>query len=75
MAIQPNFISRRLLFLYTIDGGPAQMSYVGGISLAERHFDSYEDRLAHAIIQDGITLTEESIPQPCPAHDGNPGRH
>lgn len=52
---------RRFSKRFTIDGGPAQMSYVGGISSAERHFDSYEDRLAHAIIQDGVTLTEEAI--------------
>ena len=37
------------------------MSYVGGISSADRHFANYEDRLAHAVIQDGITLTEEAI--------------
>ena len=52
---------RRFSKRFTIDGGPAQMSYVGGISSAERHFDSYEDRLAHAVIQDGVTLTEEAI--------------
>lgn len=52
---------RRFSKRFTIDGGPAQMSYVGGISSAERHFDSYEDRLAHAIIQDGVILTEEAI--------------
>lgn len=37
------------------------MSYVGGISSAERHFDSYEDRLAHAVIQDNVMLTEEAV--------------
>lgn len=52
---------RRFSKRFTIDGGPAQMSYVGGISSADRHFASYEDRLAHAVIQDGIPLTEEAI--------------
>ena len=51
---------RRFSKRFTIDGGPAQMSYVGGISSAERHFDSYEDRLAHAVIQDNVMLTEEA---------------
>ena len=52
---------RRFSKRFTIDGGPAQMSYVGGISSAERHFDSYEDRLAHAVIQDNVMLTEEAV--------------
>lgn len=52
---------RRFSKRFTIDGSPAQMSYVGGISSSDRHFANYEDRLAHAIIQDGITLTEEAI--------------
>lgn len=52
---------RRFSKRFTIDGSPAQMSYVGGISSADRHFANYEDRLAHAVIQDGITLTEEAI--------------
>lgn len=52
---------RRFSKRFTIDGGPAQMSYVGGISSADRNFASYEDRLAHAVIQDGVTLTEEAI--------------
>lgn len=52
---------RRFSKRFTIDGGPAQMSYVGGISSSDRDFASYEDRLAHAVIQDGVTLTEEAI--------------
>ena len=52
---------RRFSKRFTIDGGPAQMSYVGGISSSDRNFASYEDRLAHAVIQDGVTLTEEAI--------------
>lgn len=52
---------RRFSKRFTIDGGPAQMSYVGGISSADRRFENYEDRLAHAVIQDGVTLTEEAI--------------
>lgn len=52
---------RRFSKRFTIDGGPAQMSYVGGICSADRRFENYEDRLAHAVIQDGITLTEDAI--------------
>ena len=52
---------RRFSKRFTIDGGPAQMSYVGGICSADRHFENYEDRLAHAVIQDGIALTEDTI--------------
>lgn len=52
---------RRFSKRFTIDGSPAQMSYVGGISSSDRHFANYEDRLAHAVIQDGIILTEEAI--------------
>lgn len=52
---------RRFSKRFTIDGGPAQMSYVGGIFSADRRFENYEDRLAHAVIQDGIALTEDAI--------------
>ena len=52
---------RRFSKRFTIDGGPAQMSYVGGICSADRRFENYEDRLAHAVIQDGVTLTEDAI--------------
>lgn len=52
---------RRFSKRFTIDGGPAQISYVGGIASADRQFAGYEDRLAHAVLQDGITLTEEAI--------------
>lgn len=52
---------RRFSKRFTIDGGPAQMSYVGGICSADRHFENYEDRLAHAVIQDGVTMTEDAI--------------
>ena len=52
---------RRFSKRFTIDGSPAQMSYVGGICSADRRFDNYEDRLAHAVIQDGVILTEDAI--------------
>lgn len=52
---------RRFSKRFTIDGGPAQMSYVGGICSADRSFENYEDRLAHAVIQDGTVLTEDAI--------------
>ena len=52
---------RRFSKRFTIDGGPAQMSYVGGICSVDRHFVNYEDRLAHAVLQDGVTLTEDAI--------------
>lgn len=52
---------RRFSKRFTIDGGPAQTSYVGGICSIEKQFESYEDRLAHAVVQDGVALTEESI--------------
>ena len=52
---------RRFSKRFSIDGGPAQMSYVGGICSKGRHFENYEDRLAHAVVQDGVALTEESI--------------
>lgn len=52
---------RRFSKRFTIDGGPAQMSYVGGICSADMSFENYEDRLAHAVIQDGIALTEDAV--------------
>lgn len=52
---------RRFSKRFTIDGGPAQVSYVGGICSADMHFENYEDRLAHAVLQDGVSLTEEAI--------------
>lgn len=52
---------RRFSKRFSIDGGPAQMSYVGGICSIEKQFSCYEDRMAYAVVQDGVTLTEESI--------------
>ena len=52
---------RRFSKRFTIDGGPAQISFVGGICSINRSFENYEDRLAHAVIQDGVALTEDSI--------------
>ena len=52
---------RRFSKRFTIDGGPAQISYVGGICPSDRHFDGYEDRLAHAVIQDSVSLTEDAV--------------
>ena len=52
---------RRFSKRFTIDGGPAQVSYVGGICSVEQCFENYEDRLAHAIIQDGVALTEDAV--------------
>ena len=37
------------------------MSYVGGICSADWSFENYEDCLAHAVIQDGVALTEEAV--------------
>ena len=37
------------------------MSYVGGICSADRRFVNYEDLLAHAVLQDSVSLTEEAI--------------
>lgn len=52
---------RRFSKRFTIDGGPAQMSFVGGICPASMEFESYEDRLAYAVIQDRVSLNEYSI--------------
>lgn len=52
---------RRFSKRFTIDGGPAQVSYVGGICSVEQSFENYEDRLAHAVIQDGVALTEDAV--------------
>lgn len=52
---------RRFSRRFTIDGGPAQMSYVGGICSADRSFENYEDRLAHAVLQDDVALTEDAV--------------
>lgn len=54
---------RRFSRRFTIDGGPAKSSYVGGICSAGRHFDCYEERLAHAVMQDRIPLTEDDVGQ------------
>ena len=52
---------RRFSKRFTIEGGPARMSYVGGICSADWSFENYEDCLAHAVIQDGVALTEEAV--------------
>lgn len=54
---------RRFSRRFTIDGGPARTSYVGGICSADRHFECYEERLAHAVMQDRIPLTEDDVGQ------------
>lgn len=46
---------------FIIEGGPARSSYVGGICSRELHFNTYEDKLAVAVIQDGIPLNESDI--------------
>lgn len=52
---------RRFSKRFTIDGGPAKMSFVGGICPASMHFDCYEDRLAQAVVQDNVPLTEDCV--------------
>ena len=52
---------RRFSREYHIMGGPARISYVGGICPASMKFDSYDDLLAAAAVQDSVPLNEESI--------------
>ena len=52
---------RRFSKRFRIDGGPAQMSYVGGVYSVARRFENYADLLAHAVLQDSVSLTEEAI--------------
>ncbi len=52
---------RRFSRRFTIDGGPAKMSFVGGICPVYMTFENYEDRLAHAVVQDRVPMTEDSV--------------
>ena len=52
---------RRFSACFSIEGGPAQRSYVGAICQKEHAFETYEDRLAHAVIQDDVPLNENSV--------------
>lgn len=52
---------RRFSKRYSIDGGPAQTSYVGCIAPKNQEYSCYEDRLAAAIIQDNVPIDEKSV--------------
>lgn len=52
---------RRFSRKYRLEGGPAQSGYVGGIHPRFTSFDSYEDMLAAAVIQDSVPLDEDAI--------------
>lgn len=52
---------RRFSKRYRIDGGPAQTSYVGCISLRNIEYKCYEDKLADVVIQDSVPINEKAI--------------
>lgn len=52
---------RRYSERFSIDGGPAQTNIVGAIAPKTLHFESYDDRLAFAVLQDSIPLSLETI--------------
>ena len=52
---------RRFSKRFKIDGGPAQTSYVGCISPINSTYASYEDKLAEAVVQDGISISESTV--------------
>ena len=52
---------RRFSREYRIMGGPAQISYVGGICPRSMEFESYEDLLAAAVVQDAVPLEQDAI--------------
>ena len=54
---------RRFSLEYRIMGGPAQISYVGGIFPRSTSFAQYEDLLAAAVVQDAVPLNIEAIGQ------------
>ena len=52
---------RRFSREYRIMGGPVQISYVGGICPRSMEFESYEDLLAAAVVQDAVPLEQDAI--------------
>ena len=52
---------RRFSREYRIMGGPAQISYVGGICPRSMEFENYEDLLAAAVVQDAVPLEQDAI--------------